>query len=212
MTRFVSTPLLKKLRREATANPKKAGLLGLLLLVAIYFWAPLLRQWIGTSENIAESTAAAGPPAAAISSGSVVMPPATAAAGAAVPKIHWRQMARAIESDPRMRAVEPSEQTIGRDPFVDPQPPSVPRTVAEDEPVVEEATPDELGLVLSSTIVGPSRRTAVINGKIYAPGRELEASEGMVFVVISIEPWGIVLERAGKQFALELPRPSSAAH
>lgn len=216
MTRRVSHPLLKRLRREATANPKKAGLLGLLLLVAAYFWAPLLRQWISTLENAPETSTAAAAPA-------VDVPPTTAAnaptpslanmPAPAPPKFHWRHLAQAIETDPQMRSAAPTaEPGAQRDPFVDPRPPVVAQAVPDPEPVRDDLTPGELGLVLSSTIVGESRRTAVINGKIYVPGRELEASDGMVFVVSRIEPWGIVLERAGKQFELELPRPSSAAH
>ena len=228
MQNLVSTPFLKKLRREATANPKKAGLLGLLLLVAVYFWAPLLRQWTRSAEN-APDTSAAAPPAAATSAppGGAVAPPLAAAtpvealtpsaptaAASATPRFHWKQLVAAIESDPRMRPVEPpAELAAQRDPFIDPRPPAV----AEAAPEVagersEDVTPGELGLVLSSTIIGHQRRTALVNGKVYAAGRELEARDGVVFVVRDIEPWGIVLERAGKRFELELPRPSGAAH
>src|ERR1700681_3555557 len=40
-----------KLRREIAANPKKAGILALLLIVAIWFWAPLLGKWFGKPET-----------------------------------------------------------------------------------------------------------------------------------------------------------------
>lgn len=229
----MSTPFLKKLRREATANPKKAGLLGLLLLVAVYFWAPLLRQWTRSAEN-APDTSAAAPPAAATSappaaatSGGAVAPPlaaatpvgtptlsAPAAAPSAPPKFHWKQLVAAIESDPRMRPVEPPAGLVAqRDPFIDPRPPAIAEAATEVAGErSEDVTPGELGLVLSSTIIGHQRRTALVNGKVYAAGRELEARDGVVFVVRDIEPWGIVLERAGKRFELELPRPSGAAH
>ena len=218
----MSTPFFKKLRREATANPKKAGLLGLLLLVAVYFWAPLLRQWTSSAENAPEpSTAAAAPQpgvsTAAQPSGAVATAPTPSAPAAAAPpappKFHWKQLVAAIESDPRMRPAEPSaETTTQRDPFIDPQPPAIAEAAMDVEGTRrDEVTPGELGLVLSSTIIGRERRTALVNGKVYAAGRELMARDGVVFVVRDIEPWGIVLERAGKRFELELPRPSGAA-
>ena len=38
--------LAKQARRDLLANPKKAALLGLMLLVAAYFWGPLLWKWL----------------------------------------------------------------------------------------------------------------------------------------------------------------------
>lgn len=210
----MSTPFLKKLRREAVASPQKAALLGLLLLAAAYFWAPLLRQWTSSPENAAESTAAQPPTAPASANSAPIAtgnPTATASAvAAAPPKFHWRQLAEAIEHDPLMQPLPPAAHLDAkRDPFVDPQPPQTAQIAPESErPREDEATPGELGLVLSSTIVGPARRTAVVNGKVCTLGGELASGEGRVFVVTRIEPWGVVLERGGKQFELELPRPS----
>lgn len=213
----MSTPFLKKLRREAIASPKKAALLGLLLLAAAYFWAPLLRQWTRSPENTAESTPALAasqplaPPGANLPPVATGSPTAAASAiAAAPPKFHWRQLAEAIQTDPLMRPLPPAaELDANRDPFVDPKPPQTVQATAEPQPPPEdEATPGELGFVLSSTIVGPARRTAVVNGKVCTLGVELASGEGRVFVVKRIEPWGVVLERGGKQFELELPRPS----
>ena len=50
--------LARQLRREAMANPKKAAVLGLLLLVALYFWGPLV--W----GRVAGDGASEKPPAA----------------------------------------------------------------------------------------------------------------------------------------------------
>ncbi|MBW3598852.1 MAG: hypothetical protein KY475_16450, partial [Planctomycetes bacterium] len=60
--------LLRRLRRELTRNPKQSAVLGIGLLVAAYFWAPLAAGWLpGASKpkasNVAEkspTTAAAG--------------------------------------------------------------------------------------------------------------------------------------------------------
>ena len=37
--------LTKQLRRDIAANPKKAAALGLMVLVALYFWGPLVWSW-----------------------------------------------------------------------------------------------------------------------------------------------------------------------
>ncbi|HVX61683.1 MAG TPA: hypothetical protein VHC19_13805 [Pirellulales bacterium] len=210
----MSNNFVKKLRREATANPKKAAVLGLLLLVAGYFWAPLIRQWTTSSETAA-AVAPASPPA------TTAAPAASTAAGAltsaadsapvessAKPKFHWRDLAGAIDRDPRMRPAPSANAASQREPFAFPAAPAEP-PMAEPEAVVEtEVTPRQLGLILSGTIVGDGRSTAVINGKVYGAGRELKAAGGVVFVVRQIEPWGIVLERGGRQFELALPRPT----
>ena len=207
----MSQRILKKLRREAAANPKKAAILGMLSLAALYFWAPLVRQWTAPGQNAASSAAAPAvmPVASAAPMAGGIMTPAGAAAPLPA-NLHWRELAAAIDRDPRMQPVKPKQgSNAARDPFVAPQ-----AAVAEElgpatEELAEEAkTPDELGLVLSSTIVGATRRTAVVNGKVYGPGRELHAEDGVVFVVKQIEPWGIVLERAGRRFELELPKPA----
>ncbi len=109
-----------------------------------------------------------------------------------------------------MRPAPAPHDPAVRDPFVAPRRPEKPQQADETQQriVNEEKTPADMGLVLSSTIVGSGRRTAVINGKVYGPGRELKAADGVVFVVRQIEPWGIVLERAGRQFDLALPQPT----
>ncbi len=211
----MSNNFVKKLRREATANPKKAAILGLLLLVAGYFWAPLIRQWTTSSE-----TAAAVPPASPTATTTAPGSSTTAAASTSVagsaaaetsakPKFHWRELAGAMDGDPRMRPAPSAHAASDREPFAFPAVPAESPPPAEQEAVVEtELTPKQLGLVLSGTIVGDGRSTAVINGKVYGAGRELKAAGGVVFVVRQIEPWGIVLERAGRRFELALPRPT----
>ncbi|MBI3839452.1 MAG: hypothetical protein HY288_16150, partial [Planctomycetia bacterium] len=51
--------LAKKLQREIKANPAKAGGLGVLLLVAGYFWAPLVKGFIAPAETAPAATATA---------------------------------------------------------------------------------------------------------------------------------------------------------
>src|SRR6266576_3193818 len=43
--------LAKQLRRDLAANPKKAAALGLMVLVALYFWGPLAWKWVAAGGN-----------------------------------------------------------------------------------------------------------------------------------------------------------------
>ena len=67
------------------------------------------------------------------------------------------------------------------------------------------ATPDDLGLVLSTTMVGQSRRAALISGRTYELGSKIRV-EGEAFRLIEVEPNRIVLERDGEQFTLSIKR------
>lgn len=92
-------------------------------------------------------------------------------------------------------------------------PPPEVATAESTEPVAEQPTlklsPSEAGLVLSSTIVGPSRRTALINGRRYGVGDEIKSTlkEGpqIVFKLLAVEPRQIVLEKDGDRFLMKMP-------
>ena len=43
--------LVKQIGRDAAANPKKAALLGVMAVLALYFWAPLLVGWFSPSKR-----------------------------------------------------------------------------------------------------------------------------------------------------------------
>src|SRR5437762_1538891 len=112
--------LAKKLRRELKNNPKKGITLGLLLVIAGYFWAPLVMGWFGNDADRAAAPAAASGAAAP---GATVVQPPTAAPSAspaspALPAYTWQQLAGWIDEDARMR---PAVSVSPRDPF---QPPA----------------------------------------------------------------------------------------
>jgi hypothetical protein len=222
----------KRLKREFTANPKKAAALCLLLLVAIWFWAPLLQAWFLPDANAPVVSAGAttgspgsptmpnpgaspGNPAATApmaTAGSAPLP-GTAGAESAKPFADgctWQQIAAAIDADERMKpAVSLASRT---NVFPAAPSPEEARMAATEEPVTEpppaKLSPSEAGLVLSSTIVGRNRRTALINGRRYAVGDEIKsAKEGqqIVFKLLAVEPRQIVLENAGDRFLVKMP-------
>ena len=81
------------------------------------------------------------------------------------------------------------------------------------EPIVEskaekiEITPQMAGLTLSSTIVGPRKRVALLSGKAYRLGDTILSrleDDDTEFVLTDIQARKIVLRRDGKSYELKL--------
>jgi hypothetical protein len=210
--------IAKKLKREFKANPAKAALLGVATLVALYFWVPLVWGWIGqgkTNMVTAASTTGLTPTSqiAQPTSASTTSPGSTTKNTSNRPS--WMQIAHWMENDPRTLTAPP--MMTKRDPF---------EPVANEvEPQVDQAeqakqnlaaiTPKSAGLVLTSTIIGPQRRVARINGKTYAVGQTIEVSPelsslGVAFKLIDVQARLAVLEIEGRQYDLEIPEPSKS--
>ena len=201
--------LTKRLRREIRSSPKKAAALGLLLLVAVYYWVPLLTgmtakkdQAVATAAELPETgfpsvaTARPGPQ------------PGAPAAGAA-PSYAWEDLVRWSRED---AATRPAETLVDRrDPF---QPvrtaiAEVDGTPQEEATVQPLLTPEQLGMKLSGTVVGAGRKVAVIDGKAYAEGRSVQwFQDGQVidFKLTEVHPQRIVLEQLGERFELEIKK------
>jgi hypothetical protein len=202
----------KKLRREARANPKKAVFLGVAALVAVYFWMPLVWGWIGKSDpKMATPDVSAG----ATSTVAAAPPAGESAAKPSVPeRPNWQQIIRWMHDDPRTMTAPPLMTT--RDPF---EPPKI--EVAETKPVEppkpkpSAIAPTAAGLVLTSTIIGPQRRVAQINGKTYAVGQTVEALKqkeavGAAFRLVEVQSRRAVLEADGQRFELSIPEPGKS--
>lgn len=216
----MSANLGKRLKREILAKPKQAGALAALVVLAAWFWAPLVSKWFGgtaamTTTAPSSTAAPASTPATTTTAplAAPLAPVATATvatAGPAVAQPTWRQLAAAIDADPHMKPA--SELAIDRNPFA-PLPTAVPAARTETAPpaaiaeIPSDPTPDELGLVLSSTVVGGRRQTAVVNGRVYRPGGEVRIDDEIAFVVTSVAPRRIVLSRNGQDYQLTIPQP-----
>lgn len=199
----------KQLRREALANPKKAIVLGLLLAVGLWFWIPLVGSWIWPDDPSAEGTAVASvaqpPPLPAPMASRAQGPPDEVQ----VPRHPWRQLVQWIHSDPRTQpAGIPPE---GRDPFVIPgsQLVEVPSVEDPDGPIVPpDVAPESLGMVLSSTIIGPGRRMARIDGKLYRQGDPVAHQKDgrpIRFLLAEVHSRQVILQRNGERFELKTP-------
>jgi hypothetical protein len=194
--------LAKRFRREMTGNPKKAVLLGLLSLVAMYFWGPLL--WRQFAKDEAAVVAVAANPVAT-AAGPVAQPSDQTALtadkneAAAIP---WQQLAKWMDNDPQATAAKfVAEQ---RNPFAPTQ------SKRQPPPRLEQlgATPQSVGLELSSTIIGAKRRVARISGRTYEEGQTIEASKDgqpIAFTLAEVHSRHVVLLRQGEPFQLAIP-------
>jgi len=204
--------LAKRLRREVLADPKKAAILGLMLLVALWFWAPLVMGWIGKKES--------GPTAKPADAGPATMAgflnqmgPGTPTAPQAKAETPWHVLAQWMDRDPLKQAVRPAAGQ--RDPFrmslevvkqkEQPKPEKIKKTVA----------PEALGLSLTGTVVGPGRRVALINGKSYRQGEDVKlAREGQtqVFKLAEVRADRVVLEQSGRTFEIKMRVRAGSSH
>ena len=210
----------RQLRREITSHPGKAAILGLLFLVALWFWVPLVWGWVDEDQPAAKPTAVAqtdnsAPKAAASNTPNTPNTPKTsntALKKVESPKYPWHQLVQWMENDLRTSATNPLR---GRDdPLLSPQA-EVATAEVEEEPqeTAPEATPEDLGMVLSSTIIGPRSRVARVNGKSYRQGEAvklLRDGQQIEFTLVAVYPRRVVLKRQGGQFELKIPSPVSS--
>lgn len=209
----------RQLRREATANPKKAVFLGLAVLAAAYFWTPLVLGWIGKNDKDGSAVATpSGTAPVAVAAGPQVTPDIKAARrDAETDRLPWSTIVQQMHDDPRMKTAD--SLTIARDPFEPPR-----TVVAESNAVEEEASepklpsvsPSAAGLVLTSTIIGPQRRVARISGKSYVQGQVIEVVRdgerlGVAFKLIEVQARRAVVEADGHRFELTIPEPQDSS-
>jgi hypothetical protein len=199
----------KRLHRELKANPKKAAVLGLLAVGALWFWVPLVSNWVSPKKT---TTSGANKAAAVPVAGAPAAPAAVGITENKRPSHSWEQIVALIEGDPRTRSVT---KLPGRpNPFHEVRPEEEQQRVAGEKETkkakMAETPPDpqSLGMVLSSTIVGPDRRVALVNGKAYPEGGQVILGGGerpTEFRITQVHPKGVVLERNGKSFEVSLP-------
>jgi len=199
--------LAKQLRRDVAANPKKAIALGVMALVALYFWAPLVWRWV-SPEGGKKSKALA-----ALILTDDPEEPSHAAKRRAAGKFRWEKVRPLIAQDARMSPARFDLQWT--DPFAATFWPAGdasatnPAAQAKPEAAVLDFNPHEAGVVLSSVMIGNKRRTATINGRSYQVGESIKlAKEGTLGAVeyrlTRITVRGVELEHRGKKHILLL--------
>jgi len=204
--------LKQRLEREAKKNPKQVVVLGILLLVALWFWAPLVWKWLPS--DVASPSTAAGQVAVVPTPGLSQEHPAEKAKTSSA-AAQWQKLVEWMKHDPLMT---PATQIASeRDPFTSPVVQTSGEAVEVETNlvvVVDELTPERAGLVLTSTIVGPKRRAALISGRAYAEGRKIVQPMGqqlVVFKLTEVHPKYIVLERDQHRYELKLAESTTAS-
>lgn len=202
---------IRRLRKEAKTNPKKAAVLGLLVLVALYFWSPLMWGMVAGKGPKAPKTDAADLTGFDPLGLSATLPSAEQLKREPAPQHTWEELSEWMDRDPTMAAATGLDRRP--DPFFPPreeQEVNEPEEEAGPRPVVEKVTPQSLGIELSATIIGPRRRVAVIGGRAYVAGGEepiVAEKEGRKyrFRLAEVRSQSAVLEREGERFELTIP-------
>jgi hypothetical protein len=214
--------LIRKLRRELARNPKKSALLGGAILLAIYFWAPLVAKWVTPEEKTKASSRSAAkapsPSRAAVGDRNVL-----AAQTRAAPAADWRELARRLEEDPLHTLAGLSEPV--RDPFFrSPEPAARETTQPETQPLVPEKPAPRslagLGLKVEGLVIGRGLRAAIINGTlcrenepVALPGQAdgaPEAGEAPRPVLTEVRADYVVIRMADETLRLEVERSELA--
>ena len=199
---------IRRLKREATRNPKKLGALGMLLVVAVWFWAPMVRGWFHKDEPVpapqASPTAATGVPGVGIPNPVGGNEPGNPPAAT----YSWDQVVEWMEKDPLTKAAE--TLPARRDPFRAPQDLVVveaARARQREQRETSAITPAGLGLKLTGTIIGPQQSVALINGRTYRQGTQIACEKGgsrYSLRLVEVHRKGVVLECRGTRLQLAI--------
>ena len=202
----------EQLIREAKAKPGKTAALGGLLVVAIWFWAPLVAGWLPKGQ-----AAPVAPPAiASATTPTAVITPSQMANATAVPsEPSWRDVADWIDEDGLMlAAAAPELFPFGKKEELPPE-----NAAAEEEnkkevkKAIGALTPQELGVRLTSTIVGPRRKLAMIGGRPYLEGRQVTVKSDEMsysFMIAEIRPQTVVLLRDGQRHVVKIQKENES--
>ena len=191
------------LRSEFSKSPKKTAVLGCICLVAVYLWAPLVWGWLPKRTSVI-----AAPGQERLDQDAAPEIVEDSPINVVGSESEWDEPVRWMERDPYMEsAVLPDDV---RNPFA----PSEQQLAESDrrqdaEELPPDVAPAQLGLSLSSTIVGRRCRGATINGKAYLENSRIVVAlqtqtRPIEFTVTRIQPQSVVLVRDGKAYELKL--------
>jgi hypothetical protein len=188
----------KQLRRELKANPKKAGVLALLLAVGLYLWGPLVWGWIApkSADSGRKTTAAnkgtASPAGSAATAGTPSSASATSIAteaGGASSKakkrtttgseFSWQQLTEWIQSDPRTKPAQDLPRM--RSPFA----PTAKQMAAIQQEKKQQEAKDKPPVAAGKAFtpppeITPDNANLTVSATIVGPRRRLAVVNGKV--------------------------------
>jgi hypothetical protein len=204
-----------RVTRDLKASGPKTALLGVLVLVGMYFWLPSIWKAVAGSKPAAAATPTPAAPA----------PSAPAAPAPAAPKaLGWQDAERLRSRDELFRPSGHAD--LKADAFTfngdflpldvefaemqkEPERPvaqtkaAAPAKTAAAEPPSEPAEPETPPLTLQSTLVGSGRRVAVINNRVYPEGAAVAAG-GRTWTLLNVEPRRVLIDGGGRTFELTI--------
>ncbi len=185
-----------------------------MLVVAIYFWAPMVWGWIKPGSGKAQASSAGN----VILEDDPVDPAAQASKSRHV--FAWEKVRKLVAADPRMTPALLDPQW--RDPFrLLAGEPSSEQAIAAaalaQQAKVPDVDPAAAGLVLTSVAIGSKRRSATITGNTYQEGEAIRPVDAdgkpvgtLEFRLVRVDYRGVELEQSGRTYQLELKRASLA--
>ena len=182
-----------------------------MVLVALYFWVPMVWGWIAPETNARKQVVDASE---VILEDDPVDPATIAKKTGKV--FAWEKVRRKVAADPRMTPA--LYEVAWSDPF----------PLVHDDAIAGPAQtalaqastpvdPAALGMKLTSVAIGAKSRSAIINGEKYregesipAEGSDSQTASGVAFRVTHIGFREVELEYQGRTYTLELSRPRLA--
>ena len=195
----------------------KAAALGLMVLVALYFWGPLAWKWLSAAGNKRSTK---------VNMASLILTddpidPAQQSKTRGPGKFRWEKARQLIRQDPRM--VTATFDPSWTDPFGEPAAAAAPQDStaegAESEvaaAVAAASEPATLGIALGSVMIGAHKRVATINGETCHEGETItvadrrDKSVTYRFRVVRIERQSVELDVGGRKLTLTLAQPKLA--
>ena len=212
--------LSSQLRRDLVANPKKAAVLGLMVVVALYFWGPLAWKFLkasGAKQNNKANMASL------ILTDDPIESSQQTKSGSRI-RFKWERVRQLIQQDPHMLSATFDASWV--DPFGKPAASAAEAEATREssgaDPSATEATasgttdPQGLGLVLGGIMVSPRGRIATINGEACRQGEIVVVIDSRnknatcEIRILKINRQSVQLEFGGRIFSLELAQPRLA--
>ena len=209
----------QQLVHDLKVSWQKTLMLGLLLLVGLYFWIPpLYRAMRGTSApeltpaKVSPAPIPQRPPVETEMSFTQLDPKETT--------LHsWEQFDSLMHTDPlvqsvQMGAIQRNPFEVNRDQFSPPilfaeepvETEPKPVQVEKQEPEIK-ALPDEI--VLTTTIIGKFRKAAMINKKLYYEGKPFQY-DNVTYVLERVADRSVILRQGDQTFELKIQNDPSA--
>ena len=202
--------IFKQLIRDMKASAAKTALLGLLLLVGLFFWVPpLLKAFSSgaspTSPTTVDAKAAASGTTTTASTTSPTSPES------AKKSRDSKTLLKLLHEQPLLQpasAEEMPQKPFGLNEDLLPLPVLIAEdTIAETLPSASKSVPKLIekldGLVLKSTLIGPSRRVAIINNHLFREGQTISWNDRQLLLE-SVNRKSVTLTEGSQSWQLTL--------